>query len=234
MPWPWRLVVFDCDGTLVDSQHAIVATMAEAFRVSGYTLPTADAVRGIVGLNLEVAIGRLLQGMQIGPADRNGSGRARQIAEAYREAYLRVRDDPRHSEPLFPGCTETLIALEERGALLGIATGKGRRGLASTLGVHGILDRFVTLQTADDGPGKPHPGMLERAMAETGSEPHQTVLIGDTVFDMEMARNAGVAALGVSWGYHRAEDLAATGALQVIDSFGDLVPTLHEMGDKQA
>ena len=231
---PWNLVVFDCDGTLVDSQHAIVATMSAAFDAAGLASPAARDVRRVVGLSLESAVGRLLETGGDVPGAQGREQRAQEVAELYRRAFLELRSDPDYHEPLFLGAKEALAGLQALQVLLGIATGKGRRGLIATLESHGLADFFVTLQTADSAPGKPHPGMLERAMAEAGSAPHDTVLVGDTVFDIEMARNAGVTAIGVSWGYHEAEELAAAGARKVIDSFSELLPLLVSLGKEPA
>ena len=120
--------------------------------------------------------------------------------------------------------TELLHKLERADLLLGIATGKGRRGLETVLTHHGLRALFATLQTADDNPSKPHPAMLERAMAETGSRPGETVFVGDTTFDAEMARGAGVRFVGVAWGYHTPEELAAAGAERLLESFTELPP----------
>jgi len=119
-------------------------------------------------------------------------------------------------EPLFPGIAEALDALEAEGVLLGVATGKSLRGLRSVLERHGMTHRFVTLQTADTGPGKPHPDMVHRALAETGAEPAATVMIGDTTYDIQMARNARIASVGVSWGYHEVPELQAAGADRIV------------------
>ncbi len=233
-PIPWSLVVFDCDGTLVDSQHAIVSTMAAAFEAAGLPAPDAAAVRRVVGLSLESAVARLLEGADGAPSADALDRQSQRLAELYRRAFHELRSDADYREPLFPGARDALAGLHALQVLLGIATGKGRRGLLATLESHGLADFFVTLQTADSAPGKPHPGMLERAMAETGSAPHDTVLVGDTVFDIEMARNAGVTAIGVSWGYHEAEELAAAGATRVIDSFSQLLPLLASLGEAPA
>ena len=214
-----RLCVLDCDGTLVDSQHVIVAAMADAWGACGRAVPPdADAVRRVVGLSLDVAIGRLAP-------DGDGDALAA-LADGYRQAFRRLHQDPALIEPLFPGVAEALDAAEAAGFLLGIATGKGRRGLQASLERHGLLDRFVTLQTADDAAGKPAPDMLLRAMAETGADPACTVMVGDTTFDMIMARAARVPAVGVSWGYHGADELSAAGAAVVIDSFDALAAAL--------
>ena len=230
----WKLAVFDCDGTLVDSQHFIVETMTAAFRETGRIAPPPTAIRRIVGLSLETAIASLLGGEERAPPPDINHPTVRELAELYRQYFFALRTRPEHHEPLFPGAREALKALESRDVFLGIATGKARRGLLAVLERHGLVRSFVTLQTADIAPGKPHPGMLQRAMAEAGVEADETVLIGDTSFDMEMARNAGVLGLGVSWGYHEVEELTAAGAARVIDSFAELLPVLSEIGKEQA
>ncbi|MEO0991793.1 MAG: HAD-IA family hydrolase, partial [Pseudomonadota bacterium] len=115
------------------------------------------------------------------------------------------------------------------GWLSGIATGKSARGLKEVLAVHGIEGHFVTRQTADHHPSKPHPAMLEAALAEASVSPENAVMVGDTSFDMEMARSAGVRAIGVSWGYHTSDQLIASGAASVLKRFEDLVPILCDI-----
>ncbi len=214
MSEPLRLAVFDCDGTLVDSQHTIVATMEAAFRAVGLAAPRPADVRHIVGLSLDVAIGRLApdapEPVQV------------EIVAAYRSAFHQRHAEPGDHAPLYPGVGAALDALDAAGYLLGIATGKGRPGLDHVLAENGLTGRFVTLQTADRAAGKPAPDMLFRAMAETGAEAAATVMIGDTTYDMEMAANAGVAAIGVAWGYHPAAALLQAGANTVIDHFKHL------------
>ena len=204
---PLRLVVFDCDGTLVDSQHGIVSCMREAFTAHGCAVPEDAAIRRSIGLSLEDAVSRLL-------ADSAVPGRM--VADAYRNAFLTMRSRPDYHEPLFPGVVAALDALEEAGILLGIATGKAKRGLLATLERHGLTNRFITLQTVDSNPGKPHPAMLLQAMAEAGVDRSATVLVGDTVYDVEMARSAGARAVGVAWGYHTRDELEAAGADRIV------------------
>lgn len=213
-----RLAVFDCDGTLVDSQHGIVACMHAAFAAEKLPLPTAEAVRRLVGLPLAECVARLTP-------DEAAARQARMV-ETYKESFFALRQRPDHEEPLFEGCLDALQALEAEGWLLGIATGKARRGLDAVLSRHGLQGRFVTLQTSDLGPGKPHPAMLERALAETGADAADTVMIGDTTFDMEMARNAGVAGIAVAWGYHGVPELLAAGATALVERYDELARLL--------
>lgn len=208
------LVVFDCDGTLVDSQHGIVGAMAAASQALGLAVPEAAAVRHVVGLSLDEAIRRLFPDGDPGQWDA--------VAHHYKSAFAGFRREAEFQEPLFPGILAVVELLDRRGFLLGIATGKSLRGLTATLDRHGLSDVFTTLQTADQGPGKPHPGMLHRAMADAGVEAAATVMVGDTTYDIEMGRNAGTAVIGVGWGYHPGRDLMAAGAQDVAQDCGDL------------
>ena len=218
-----RLAVFDCDGTLVDSQHAIIAAVHDAWRLAGRDdMPTPEAIRRIVGLELVESISRLLP-------DEPHAVHV-EIAEGYKNAWLdsyTKKTEP-HA-PLYPGTRAVLDVLEARGWLLGVATGKGRRGLDATLVEHDLTGRFITLQTADVAAGKPAPEMLHRAMSESGAAPGETVMIGDTTYDMVMAGNAGVAAIGVAWGYHEVEELREAGARTVLTHFGYLMDALADL-----
>jgi phosphoglycolate phosphatase len=204
----YRLVVFDCDGTLVDSQHNIIAATIAAWRRHGLADPTPDLIRRQVGLTLEIAVERLLGGGE--PAFISA------IANTYREIVhdLRAREDVQ--EPMFDGMRELIVALEAPEIFLGVATGKNLVGLEHTLQSLGLRERFHTLQTADRCRSKPDPEMVIRAMAETANAPESTVVIGDTSFDMEMAQAAGATPVGVAWGYHPAEELRAAGAVEVL------------------
>jgi phosphoglycolate phosphatase len=212
-----RLIMFDCDGTLVDSQATIVTCAQAAFLAEGLTPPPAEAVRRIVGLSLVEAVLALM--------DEPDPVLAPRLAEHYKAAFLEHRATPEFHEPLFPGTIELLEALQARGLLLGVATGKAMRGLRYVLERHGLERCFVTLQTADLHPSKPHPAMLHAAMAETGAGPHETMLVGDTSYDILMACAAEVLPVGVSWGNHPAEELTAAGAVRVLDRFDEL----HEL-----
>lgn len=215
-----KLVVFDVDGTLVDSQDHIVAAMTAAFDAVSRPLPARDVVLSIVGLSLGQAIARLLP--DCATPEREAA------TQAYKTAFGQLRAG--HLSPLYPGAAEVLAALDARGdVLLGIATGKSRRGLAHILDAHGLSGRFASCQVADDHPSKPHPSMLLAALAETGVDARDAVMLGDTTYDIEMARAAGMPAIGVSWGYHRPEALSAAGAGRVLDAFGDLHAALADL-----
>lgn len=203
-----RLAVFDCDGTLVDSQASICLAMEHCFDAHSLVPPDRAAIRRIVGLSLVEAMARLV------PEGEAALHEA--MATAYKDAYFALRTAGRiEDEPLYEGVAETIAALDAAGWMLGVATGKSDRGLLRVLEHHGLRHHFVTLQTADRHPSKPHPSMVEAAMAEAGAGPETTVMIGDTSFDMAMARAAGAHALGVAWGYHPAAELTAAGAHHV-------------------
>jgi phosphoglycolate phosphatase len=215
---PVRLVVFDCDGTLVDSQALIVDCMRTAFAGDGLAPPEPEAIRRIVGLSLVEAVRRLL-----GDADRH---RAVEMAERYREMFMQRRLAGQAVEPLFPGARELLDTLQAREVAMGVATGKTMRGLRHVLASHGLEPYFVTLQTADLHPSKPHPAMLEAAMRVTGARPDETLLVGDTSYDIEMALAAGAVPIGVDWGNHPADELSAAGARHVLHRFDELLNLL--------
>lgn len=221
-----KLVIFDCDGTLIDSQHNITAAMGHAFASHGMTAPPTHEVLSVVGLSLTEAFAVL--------APDETAERRRSLAEHYRSAHAEGRLQ-RQDEPLYPGIRDAVSALVERGdVLLGIATGKSRRGVARLLEREGWHGTFLTIQTADDHPSKPHPSMIMAALAEAGVGADAALMIGDTSFDMAMARSASVGALGVGWGYHRPELLFAAGAHQVIDQGGDLLAAIDRRFAEQA
>lgn len=209
-----RLVVFDVDGTLVDSQHIIVAAMAAACRSAGVAIPADARTRAVIGLSLNEAVAGVTPG-----ADETTRAR---VAALYKEAFATLRAQSGQAEPLFPGARQVLDTLEAAGCLLGLATGKSRRGVAALIERHGLHGRFMTVRTADDGPGKPHPAMLRGAMDDVGATPADTIMVGDTTFDIEMAGAAGVPALGVAWGNHPPDALLRAGAHRVLARFEDL------------
>jgi phosphoglycolate phosphatase len=210
-----RLIVFDMDGTLIDTQALISEHMGAAFASLGLVPPTNAAVRSIIGLSLPVAVGQLAGTEDIDLIE----GLVGQYKSLYRASLEKGLD----REPLYPGARDALDRLQgEPETILGIATGKGLSGVVRILGNHGISGHFVTLQTPDHNPSKPHPGMLLRAMAETGADPAATVMVGDTTFDMELGRAAGCRTVGVSWGYHEPEALLRAGANALIDDYSEL------------
>lgn len=202
-----RLALFDCDGTLVDSQHSICAAMEACFAAAGLAPPERERTRSVVGLSLVEAMRAMLP-----EADEAAHV---EMAEGYKRAFRDLRAEDAVEEPLFDGIAASLDALEADGWLLGVATGKSRYGLDLCLASHGLAGRFVTLQTADRHPSKPHPSMIEAAMAEAGAAPETTWMIGDTSYDMAMARAAGAIPLGALWGYHDEGALRAAGARHV-------------------
>lgn len=221
------LVVFDVDGTLVDSQADILASMGAAFAHAGRTAPAREDILSIVGLSLDHAIAQLSPGLDA--ATRGG------MVDAYKAHYLTLRSEKGtpQSSPLYPHVREVLEALHAvPETLLGIATGKSRRGLDKLVDGHDMRSLFVTMQCADDHPSKPHPAMLHAALSETGVPAQRAVMIGDTSFDMEMARAAGMLAIGVSWRYHDAQRLKD--AHLVIDDIRQLPGLLHQIREQTA
>lgn len=209
-----KLALFDCDGTMVDSQANICAAMDQAFTKHGLVPPDHHLVRRIVGLSLTEAVA------QLHPEGDHDIVAA--VTQSYKDGFVELRQAGGLHEPLYDGLLEILETLEASGWVLGVATGKSDRGLRHVLETHGLSDRFVTLQTADRHPSKPHPAMVELAILEAGAAPETTAMIGDTSFDMEMAVNARVRAVGVDWGYHDEHELISAGAEVVAATMSDL------------
>lgn len=209
-----KLAVFDCDGTLVDSSADVVLSMAQAFDRAGLPLPDANTVRRMVGLSLPVAVRQLAPDLE---ADE-----ARLVVEFYKSTFRARREQGLLEEPLYDGMAELLHRLHDAGWTLAVATGKSDRGLEACLAGHGLTGLFTSLQTADRHPSKPHPAMLEAALFEAGAMPSQAVMIGDTTFDIHMAKAARVRGVGVAWGYHGPEELSQAGAEAVARQVADL------------
>lgn len=214
------LAIFDVDGTLVDSQAIITATMDRAFADAGQEPPTREAVLSLVGISLPQLIARLLPGEAASVQDA--------VTANYRKLYVETLSHQPEVQ-LYPGVRDGLARLHAAGITLGVATGKSQRGLDRLVVGQGWQDMFATLQCADHHPSKPHPSMVERALLETATDAGRAVMIGDTTFDMDMGAAAGVATLGVAWGYHAESDLRASGAAQVAADFGALVQKIEEM-----
>lgn len=212
-----KLFIFDVDGTLIDSQYHIYAAMKQGFQAVGLPVPALSQVLQIVGLSLPVAMAQLAPGVSPDQQAR--------LVQEYKRAFNIAR--LREAAPLYPGALDCLNALSERDDwLLAVATGKSRRGLTAMIEAHGLQGRFVSLQTADDHPSKPHPSMIQAALAETGIGAGDAAMIGDTSFDMQMGAAAGVTGFGVSWGYHPADTLRQTGASMIAADFAGLTDAL--------
>ncbi|MBO9448393.1 HAD-IA family hydrolase [Ruegeria sp. R14_0] len=221
MSAPLRLVLFDVDGTLVDSQGSIVAAMTASFQSLSLPVPDRQAILSIVGLSLPNAMAQLA-------SDQSNSVQ-HSLVEGYKQAYHANRlKMGAASSPLYPGARDVIEALHAvPEILLGVATGKSQRGLDALIEAHELERYFVTRQVADHHPSKPHPSMIDTARSETGVEASDTVMIGDTRFDMDMAQAAGVAGIGVSWGYH--DRAVLNGAACIIETFDQLPRALDHI-----
>jgi len=207
-----ELVIFDWDGTLMDSGARIVAAVQSAIDASGLPERDAATIRGIIGLGMQEAVAALYPEAPDAARER--------LRTVYTEAFARaVADVPAE---LFPGATEAMARLEAAGCLLAIATGKSRSGLHRDLERAGLQGRFVTTRTVDECPSKPHPAMVREILHECGMEADSALVVGDTLFDLEMATNAGVGAVGVSWGAHPVEQLESRRPLGILGDFGEL------------
>ena len=203
----FKLLVFDWDGTLMDSEARIVACIQSAFADLGEMPPPREVAREVIGLGLEEAMTMLWP---------DGSVlQRRELVDRYRFHFLGGSEG---SSSLFPGARELIEDLNQRGLLLAVATGKSRRGLESALASTGLRGHFHATRCADETFSKPHPEMLLQVMDELGAHRSETLMIGDTEFDMEMARAAGTGALGVGWGYHSVDELNEAGAHGVIEA----------------
>jgi phosphoglycolate phosphatase len=204
-----KLALFDCDGTLVDSGRLIHEVMARTFEHHGHERPHYDATKSIIGLTLDTAIARIM-GVEI---DEN----IQRMTQHYKDIYGPVRQEAGFQEPLYDGVAEMIAALVAReDVLIGAVTGKSRRGLDLISSSHSFETVFFVSRTADDCPSKPHPAMVLECCSEAGIDPADTIVIGDSVYDMMMAKSAGASALGVSWGYGEAEALSAAGADAIV------------------
>ncbi len=208
------LIIFDVDGTLVDSQNLIYAAQCATFEAHGLPLPSREKVLSLVGLSLTPTFEALV----------GKDGPVAELDATYRKLFNQVLSDPAHHEPLFPAVTETLKSLAARpDVTLGVATGKSVRGIMRVMEQHGWTDLFSTIQTADTHPSKPHPSMLEAAVSETGIDKSRSFFVGDTSYDMSMAVSAGITGIGVDWGYHPVASLREAGASRIISAMEDLL-----------
>jgi phosphoglycolate phosphatase len=218
MPRRFRFVVFDWDGTLADSTALIAAAIQAACRDIGEPVPDEMTARYVIGLGLTDALRHAAPGL---PVERHG-----ELSMRYRHHYLTGDADI----PLFEGAREMLDDLDEAGCLLGVATGKSRVGLDRALGQYRLAHRFVATRCGDEGFPKPNPDMLLRLMDRVGVLPQETLMIGDTTHDLELARNAGVASVGVGYGAHLPEHLSEVRPLALVHSVAELRHWLRTSG----
>ena len=218
-----RLAIFDCDGTLVDSGATIHRALRAAFTAHGLDCPPPAVSRKVIGLSLMEAMAMLAP-----------DGDHEALSRTYKDAFITMRQGGHVEEPLFDGILPLLDALEADGWLLAVATGKSDRGLRHCLESHGLHARFVSLQTADRHPSKPHPAMALAAITEAGASPASSVVIGDTSYDIGMALAAGAGAIGAAWGYHEPEELAAAGAHGIAGEPGEVLGMARQWVEKAA
>lgn len=215
-----KLVVFDWDGTLMDSEARIVTAMRRAFAAQGAATPAAAAVREIIGLDLGVAVSRLgplLPGAQVAA-----------IVQAYRLLYAQLHAIP---SPLFDGAQATLAQLAEAGYLLAIATGKSRGGLDRALKESGVGDYFATTRCGEEAAPKPDPAMLRDILWDLDTSPQRTLMVGDTEFDLLMAAAARTHAAAATYGAHARERLVGLKPAIVIDALEELPAAIARLND---
>ncbi len=220
-PTRLRLAAFDLDGTLIDSAGSIVAGVLACWEACGFPMPEAREVERIIGLPWEESVVYLLPGA--------GEAEFARIRSYHDEVARGLRTRPPRSESLFPGALDALDALEEAGCILSIITSRPTKRVHELLDAEGLTGRFVTLKTTDHGPGKPAPDLMLQTLEETGVDKGSAVMVGDTVFDIQMARAAGTEAVGVSWGVHEPGELHDAGAHDVVDEFHQLPPLIQRL-----
>ncbi|WP_300395736.1 HAD-IA family hydrolase [Henriciella sp.] len=218
-----KLAIWDMDGTIVDSREVIQTAMCRAFGMCGLPEPAYEETRKIVGLGLDEACRTLAPDYDDLPG----------LVEAYRQAFIARRTEKGFREPLYEGAIETLERLANDNWLIAMATGKSHRGIRAIFEMHPLEQYFDTIWCADDGPGKPHPFMVEQCMGTLGCEPNQSLIIGDAIHDIAMGRNAGIHTMGVSWGFGRTEELDAAGAHEVHHDFRSLGDGLQKFAAKR-
>ena len=216
-----RLAAFDLDGTLLDSANSIVSGVMACWEACGYPRPDPDQVKKIIGLPWDESVRLLMPGA--------GDAEFAEI-RAYHEAVFRgERPRPSREENLFPGVVQMLDAVEETGYLLAIITSRSGNRLFELLESQNIHKRFVSLKTTDNGPGKPNPFLMLQTLDETGVDKQDAIMVGDTTFDVQMARNAGTSAIGVTWGVHQASELRDAGAHHIAKSMEEILPFMDRL-----
>ncbi|MCA3564532.1 MAG: HAD-IA family hydrolase [Methylocystis sp.] len=214
-PFPRKraLVLFDLDGTLVDGQHSVQATFEAVFPEFGYPAPARSEVRAIIGRSLPQAIADML----------GDEAPVEAITEAYKKHFHAMRAGDAYTEALYDDVDDVMRRLAKRDDLvLGTATGKALRGIHWLIDQQGWQGFFATLQAADTAESKPSPEMVHNACRETGMDPDDVIVFGDSIFDMQMAVSAGATAIGVSYGYGDPGNLRQTGAIRIIDGFAEV------------
>jgi phosphoglycolate phosphatase len=212
-----KLVLFDCDGTLVDSGKLIHEVMVRTFVHHGLDRPEYETTKTVIGLTLDTAIARIIGHGEI-------DEQVLAMTQHYKDIYAPVRSEPGFHEPMFEGIAEMMAVLEGReDVLMGAVTGKSRRGLNLIVDTHGFQKHFFVSRTADDCPSKPHPAMVLECCRESGVDPADTIVIGDAIYDMMMAKSAGAKAIGVSWGYGGVNDLRAAGADAIVQQPAEIL-----------
>ena len=219
-----RLVIFDCDGTLIDSQSIIHQAMHMTFEEFQLASPLREATLSIIGLTLQLAIAKLL--------NRPIDDEIEAMSARYKENYLKLQKLPEMQSPFYQGIEQVIDQLaSEEETLLAIATGKSRRGLTSLIDANGWRNKFIAWRSADDCPSKPDAAMVLECCEIADCVACQSVMIGDASYDMQMAINAGAKALGVSWGYQSNADLVKAGAHKVIDYPSDIPRAIDDIFD---
>ncbi len=223
MSAPLRLVVFDMDGTLIDSAAFIQRAMIYACETAGHRAPTPQAVRSIIGLSLPQAVSKLMPDL--------AEAEVLDAAELYKKCFIELREKQGEGNvSMYAGAHQALLDLHGRDeVLLGLATGKAMRGVEHSFKQHDIGHFFQTVQSSDGHPSKPHPSMLEQTLRDTGAEAHHAVMIGDTSYDIEMGVAAGFMTIGVRWGYHSDDILTQSGADVLIDDYSQLKGALEQL-----
>lgn len=216
-----KLILFDADGTLIDSQVIIHESMRLTFKNFNYQEPHISATKSIIGLTLDRAIAEIL--------GRDIDDEILAMTQEYKDIYIQIAPRPDMQSAAFTGIPELIATLgQQDDYTLGIVTGKSRRGVTKLLASNDFGASFTVSRCADDCPSKPHPAMVLECCKETGILPKDTIVIGDTSFDMEMATSAGATAVGVAWGYHPTEKLSSSGASSVVNTSEELYGSIKK------
>jgi phosphoglycolate phosphatase len=214
-----KLVIFDFDGTLVDSRKLITESNRVVFGQFGFAPPSEEDSFALVGMSLELVL------LQLAGPDAP----VEEMVATYRAVLPLLRADAAYAEVPFDGANELLVTLaERRDVRLGIATGHASHAIVPALERFGWQGHFCTVQTADKAPSKPHPAMIIQALSEADVKAEDAIMIGDTAFDIEMARAADVRGVAVSWGYHRPDRLRDAGAWRVVNGMSELRDCVFE------